>query len=600
MRAWRTDARRQLKGAALVAAFGLIASSASAQQASPAAPTPAAPQPLGPPISLVPAAPQAAPAPAPAAPAAPATPQDIEAQPLAPADASWAGTLGPNDGALPQTMWRGTDRAFLAAALPLLAPTTSPALQDLARKLLLSDAQSPAGTDPAGRPSLAALRLDRMLALGIVKPALELADRLPPDSSGDLMDRDWVELSFAAHDIDGACKSVNDKIGRYQNLVWWDRALIACQALAGQGDKAALGLSVLREQKAPADAPFDAMIDALGGHARKIEKVGDPTPLRLTLLAAAKQPLPGDVLTTAGPAALAAYVASDGPPLAARLPAAERAALLGAMPSDALGLLYLAVAPKQEELQAALTDEKPPDTRVRAVLYSIARSSAPNATREAAIARLFADGKKRGTFPLVARLVTPALGELDPGPADPAFAADAARALLLTSGPDAAKPWLDTANAPEPRFLAWLAGAAPAAAPGAAPTDPGDPATLLKAAVADIASHDSGAAPAEADLMVALAAAFGANLGPLDWAPLLAPPHPAKLPSAALIVDQQQAVAAKRIGETVLSTLLVVEAGDRLSLEPVLLEGAVTALRAIGREAEARELAVEAAVDAGI
>lgn len=577
MRAWRTDTRRQHAGAALLAALGLIAVPAAAQ--------------LGPPIPLVPSATPAEPAPpAAAAPAAKTAPEDIEAQPLAPSDASWTGTLGPNDGALPQTMWRGTERSFLAAALPRLAPSSSPAVQDLARRLLLSDAGSPAGTDPPDRPSLAALRLDRMLALGLVKPAIEIGDRLPSNSPGDLMDRDRVELRFAAHDIDGACKVVSDRIGRYQNLVWWDRALIACQALAGQGDKASLGLSVLREQKAPDDPPFDTLIDALQGHARKIDKLGEPTPLRLTLLAAAKQALPGDALAAAGPAALAAYAASEVVPALQRLPAAERAALLGALAPDALGALYQSIEPKQDEQQAALKDDKPPDARVRAVLYSVARSSAPAATRETAIAKLFEDGKKRGAFALTARLVAPALGELDPGTADAGFAADAARALLLAGGADAAKPWIDAANAPELRFLSWLATA----------PDQGDTGALFKNAVAALASRNSGAAPAEADLMVALAAALGASLGPLDWAPLMAPPHAAKLPSAALIVDQQQAVAQRRIGETVLSTLLVIASGERLSLEPVLLEGAVTALRAVGREADARAIAVEAAVDAGI
>ncbi len=589
MRAWRTDATRQFAGVALFAAFCLCAVPAAAQ--------------LGPPVPLVPsgAPPQgqagttavpAAPGNPAATPAPNAAPADIEAQPLAPTDASWAGTLGPNDGALPQTMWRGTERSFLAAALPLLAPSSSPALQNLARLLLLSDAGSPAGQDPSDRPSLATLRLDRMLALGFAGPALDIAERLPSDSSGDLMDRDRVELHFAAHDADGACKEVSDTIGRYQTLAWWDRALIACQALAGEGDKAALGLSVLREQKTPADAAFDTLIDALAGHAHKVDKVGEPSPLRLTLLAAAKQPLPPDLLAAAGPAALAAYAASDKVPVLTRLPAAERAALLGALAPDALGALYQTIEPKPDEQRAALKDDKPPDARVRAVLYSVARSSAPAATRETAIARLFADGKKRDAFPLVARLVAPALSELDPGTADAEFAADAARALLLASGADAAKPWIAAANAPEVRFLAWLAGAAP--------PDPSDPGALFKAAVVALASRDSGAAPAEADLMVALAAALGGNLGPLDWAPLIAPPHAAKLPSAALIVDQQQAVAAKRSGESVLSTLLVVQSGERLTLEPVLLEGAVTALIAVGREADARAIAVEAAVDAGI
>src|SRR5690348_7454700 len=104
---------------------------------------------LGPPIPLVPAT-QGSSAAQPASPAEPAAGDNISATPLAPMDAAWTGILGPADGALPRNMWAGTPRAKVAAALPLLQPTTSPELQDLARRLLLSDAVAPAGRDAPG------------------------------------------------------------------------------------------------------------------------------------------------------------------------------------------------------------------------------------------------------------------------------------------------------------------------------------------------------------------------------------------------------------------------------------------------------------------
>src|SRR6185312_16900029 len=127
-----------------------------------------------------------------------------------------------------------------------------------------------------------------------------------------------------------------------------------------------------------------------------------------------------------------------------------------------------------------------------------------------------------------------------------------------------------------------------------------DTAALLHDGVAELASRDSAAAPAQAELLVALLAAFDEPLGALNWAPLMAPPHDAKLPSAALWIDQQEAMAAKRVGETVLASILLVEAGQSLSLEPVVLGRAIAGLRSIGLETEARALAVEAAIDAGI
>jgi hypothetical protein len=563
-----------------------------------AAATPAIAQ-IGAPIPLIPVAPPASgtsalppqgQAPAPAS-AAPGDPGDIEAQPLPPTDASWIGTLDPAEGALPETLWSGTPRAFVAAALPLLPPSASPTLQDLARRLLLSNAVSPAGADEPNRPTLAAERLDRLVALGQVGGALAVMDNLPADPSGDGMDRMRAELRFAAGDLAAACQAADDGVARYQSD-WWQRALIACQALQGDGAKAALGLSLLREQKAPPDATFDALVDALAGHPRRIGKLPDPTPMRLAMLAAAKEPLPADALAAAGPAALLAYARSDALPAERRLPAAERAALLGALPPDALGTLYRAVEVKPEEQVAALKDGKPPDdARGRAILFQVARSAAPQDIRRAAISAFFADAQKRGAFPLAARLLAPALGDMDPSAASKPFAADAARALLVT-GDDKARTWLDAAGSPALTLLSHIAQ-------GSALVGQ-DPAGLLQDGVVELASRDSGTASMQADLLVTLLAAFGDTLGKLDWPLLLSPPHDAKLPSAALMIGQQQAIAQKRIGETVLDSILLAGPGERLSLEPVLLGQAIAGLRASGLEGEARALAVEAALDAGI
>ncbi len=189
-------------------------------------------------------------------------------------------------------------------------------------------------------------------------------------------------------------------------------------------------------------------------------------------------------------------------------------------------------------------------------------------------------------------MMAPALGEL--GPADPSspVAADAARALLVIGDTDAARGWIDASGSKSLLVLQRLA------------TEPAeqdqDAAALLRDAIAELASRDGAAAPAQADLLVALFAAFDEPVGALDWAPLMAPPHEARLPSAALWIDQQQAVAGKRVGETALASILLVAAGERLSLEPMLLDRAISGLRVVGLEADARALAIEAAIDAGI
>ena len=51
-------------------------------------------------------------------------------------------------------------------------------------------------------------------------------------------DRDRFELMFAGNDITGACQQAQAQIAHYQDP-WWDRALIACQALAGNATEIA-------------------------------------------------------------------------------------------------------------------------------------------------------------------------------------------------------------------------------------------------------------------------------------------------------------------------------------------------------------------------
>jgi hypothetical protein len=77
-------------------------------------------------------------------------------------------------------------------------------------------------------------------------------------------------------------------------------------------------------------------------------------------------------------------------------------------------------------------------------------------------------------------------------------------------------------------------------------------------------------------------------------------PHTATIPSVALWLDQQRAATEKRIGETVLTTLILARDGERLTGEPVVLARIVAGLELVGLDSEARAVAVEAALDAGL
>jgi hypothetical protein len=541
------------------------------------------------PVRLLPPPPGTGPAvPEPPASPTPTPPADesISATPLAPVDSAWVGTLGAPQ-ALPQTMWQGTPRSVVAAALPALGPTTSPVLQDLSRRLLLSNAAPPAGQDPPNQPGLAALRVERIAALGDVEGAIAVIDALPTTFRDESMARRRIELAFAKNDAEDACRSVQTNIARYQS-VWWDRALIACQALAGDREKAALGVSLLHEQKAPADPTFDALVAAVGGRALKLDKLAQPTPMLVSLLAAAKATQPRDPLGEADPASLRAWAINESVPAIQRLAAAERAAALGSIAPEALADLYAKASFTPEELGQAIKQGKTAASpRDRALLYQVARSDPAAGARAAALTALFDEARKRGAFIVTARALAPIVLELQPGQELASFAPEAMHALYAAGRPDAAAAWLpvaDPAATPTLTLLGQLANGGTLA-----------PASV-DAAIAALAERD----PHQTTLVLALATGLGVSSFVADGSRLAEKPHEGAWPSAALWLDQRQAAAKRRLGETVLMTLLIARSGERLSLEPVVLADAVAGLAAVGLEGDARALALEAALAAGI
>jgi hypothetical protein len=519
--------------------------------------------------------------------APPASENGIQSEPLAPIDPSWTGTLGAADRAFPRDMWSTTPRRFVATALPLLQPTSSPVLQELTRRLLLSDAVAPRGQDPADGPSLIDRRVDRVLAFGYGDGA-GLVTALPQINVSETFDRDTVELRVVAGDVGGACGAVAERAQRY-STPWWNEALIGCQAITGAYDQASLGLSAMRDQKTDRDPVFETVIKAILGHRGKLEKFPDPSPFRMMLLAAAKLPLPPDALANAGPGALAVWATSDKEPVTARLAAGEKAEALGALPPAGLGLIYSAVEFKPDEQGALLKSNKlQDDPRSRAILYNLARTNEPGALRVAALAPLIADARRRGAFIPMARLLAPLVTELQPSPDLQSFAPDAARVLLAAGAYDRAAPWVALAGRPELRVVAGFAQLG------------GNDTVSIADAITALKALDAEAASRQADLLTTLASALNMPLNGIDLAPLMRGTHAGGVPNGAVWLDEQQAAKAGRLGETVLTTILLASAGDHLSTEPVVLAQAIAGLQAVGLGADARALAVEAALDAGI
>ncbi len=104
-------------------------------------------------------------------------------------------------------------------------------------------------------------------------------------------------------------------------------------------------------------------------------------------------------------------------------------------------------------------------------------------------------------------------------------------------------------------------------------------------------------------ILVALSAALGQPVPPADWVRLPEASWAgagAPSPPAAAWLDLAEAAQAKRIGETLLAAVIVAAPTGALSTDPVALFTAVSGLKRVGLDADARRLAVEAALAAGL
>ncbi len=542
-------------------------------------------------------------------------PEGIEVNTLAAEATDYAGVLEPASGGFGAAMWAGTDRALVERLLPRLpGATASAAMRDLARRLLLSAAEAPAG--PGAGRDLMQLRVERLAALGNRHDLAALLGLMPERQDDAATARLRLEALWLAGDADAACAEAESRIRQFDRDVYWQKALIFCQARAGEKDRAALGLDLLREQGSDEDRAFVALVEALGaGRAAAVEAVTPATGLELAMLRAFGQPLSAAAAESSDPAILAAVVESPDADPAVRLDAAERAVAAGALAPDKLVALYAQEPTQPAELDSALslaeTDTGP---HGRAVLYQAAARALQPASRAAVLRRALELARRQGGLANAARVHLPALVEVAPAQELAWFAGDAGRALYIVGRYELAAEWLAVARAqaagdpaaaaavPALALLAEIAGAGPglaeysAEASATAAVEVGSVVAWLEPR---IAAGDADARRHAARLL-AISEAFGAP--PTAWRNLLDVPPPGDdpAPDAALWFGLGEAAAAGRVGETVLLTLLNLGAAGPAAADPITLVRVLESLRRVGLEAEARALALEVAIAAGV
>ncbi|HYB09901.1 MAG TPA: hypothetical protein VEJ16_09535 [Alphaproteobacteria bacterium] len=564
---------------------------------------------------LSPQVPTATPA---AAPIGVASPKGIEVDKLGGFDNDALGTLDPGQGGLGLDLWRGTPHSTvttLIAAMP--SSIRSPVLRDLAHRLLLSNANRPEGVKREGASagaaddsgaSLIALRAQKLGEMGDLDGLKSLMAVIPASFDDETLARLRTNASL----IDGApadvCRDAGSLLRKYPG-VYWQKLQLFCEASEKKTQQVDIGVSLLHEEGEDKDPSYFMLLNAvMGEKGVRLTALPNVTPLHFAMMRAAKIQLREDALRVAEPAVLRAIAENPDTPPDLRLAAAERATLAGAMSGDRLAQIYdkanLTDADGAGAAGKADTDYGP-KTRVR--LYRAAKDAQVPTAKAEAIGTALSLARSAGVYPLAIAVNLPLIEAMAPAPELAFFAPEAARALFYAGRVNAAQNWVAIAPKAVGAGSTLLDAAVelwPYTCLAMESSTPWDENRFSAWRAAQVARKDAPAKLADerAAQLLGLFAALGNPVPRTSWQSLLGSTEdePAAMPPIAVWQALKFAAADSRRGETVLLVLIAAGAGGAGSTNPVALDASVEALRKVGLAPEARRLAIEAAVAAGV
>jgi hypothetical protein len=499
--------------------------------------------------------------------------------------------LAESSGGFDRGLWQGSDPDLMQALLSDLPVMSEvPPLRRLTRRLLVSGSPVAGG---AGR--LLGARLARLIEMGDLDAAKALVDQLPPSTTDSELARSAAEVALLLGKQETACR-LADSVGPATEAEFWAKVRVYCRLAAGDADGARLGLDLLREARQTADAAFFELATAIAeGTGPPALSLARPSSIHVALLALAEWPLPPEALAEASPPVLAAV--ARAPALAGdrQLPATEQAFLVGAASADRLAALYAERAGADTtDVMWQIQSHWHADTRalaydaVREEQNPLARAQLLDATWRAA------GGAERF---LVAEVFSTQFAELpaERGLAD--MAPSVARALLAADMLVPAGRWFSLLGA-EARLDTRGQHAVSGLAPLFALAGIGGSDAVPRAVDAWVSAPANDGLATER--LLALLEGVGAPIAADVWWRLL-PAHATRqesAPASALWRGLERAAAERRVGDTVLYALTMLE-GRPQAVHPEVLVACLRALRRVGLDRDAQAIAVATALIEG-
>lgn len=313
--------------------------------------------------------------------------------------------------AVPNEIWRGLDAAGLERIIASLdLPPRSPALQQLWRRLLVSDTSTPAGGDT--NDQIDALRLEAIYRSGLLK---EIRTELDSRRSG--RTESLAALLEARGEIGSgrreagceAIKRVGDIRGNIPKPLRGEAILASGYCAAATGNKAAAGLlAELAREEGVRSSPGLAALDAVAMGVKtdislaKGQKLG-LIDYRILELAGATPPRE-ELVKTATPALLVALASDTAIDADLRVEAGEAAARINAYDAESLASLYRSIAGHGASSGAAPIDGATgiADTSRRRAQIYISATAERTPFKKVRLIRTFIDSARRAGLYLTA------------------------------------------------------------------------------------------------------------------------------------------------------------------------------------------------------
>ncbi len=319
------------------------------------------------------------------------------------------------DNALPVTLWRGTNRARVIGLLQQIpSRTMSPAMNDLKRRVLLSNVTPPEGRSPGN--SLLAVRTKQLYLSGNLEDVVTLTDGIPDTVTDEKIMKYRVDALLLLGRTDPACETV-DRIRMSAKSPYWGKTGAFCQVHRGNESAAGLTTDFLREKEADDKFFFTVMDKALGYLDKLPDTLKANEALDIALLRAVEvDPIDFIDPLNMTPPFLAAFASSPSGTFEQRLVLGEMAAQIGAISPRQLERLYALYPFENADLANAKTDwsAKNPPSVGQALLYQAIGATPTVDQRIELISTAWHLGERQGIYPVTARVMERFAGQITP------------------------------------------------------------------------------------------------------------------------------------------------------------------------------------------